>query len=36
MKAWQGQWRQSYNVVRFAEVWRILAATFHLNGALGQ
>jgi hypothetical protein len=27
------QWRQSYNVVRFAEGWRILAATFHL-GAL--
>src|SRR5215472_11693175 len=27
------QWRQSYNVVRFAEGWRILAATFHLNAA---
>ena len=30
------QWRQSYNVVRFAEGWRILAATFHLNTAPGQ
>jgi hypothetical protein len=30
------QWRQSYNVVRFGEGWRILAATFHLNAALGQ
>ncbi|WP_426608669.1 hypothetical protein [Bradyrhizobium sp. McL0616] len=29
------QWRQSYNVVRFAEGWRILAATFHLSAALG-
>jgi hypothetical protein len=29
-------WRQSYNVVRFPESWRILAATFHLNAALGQ
>jgi hypothetical protein len=29
------QWRQSYNVVRFAEGWRILAATFHLNAARG-
>jgi hypothetical protein len=29
------QWRQSYNVVRFAEGWRILAATFHLNAAVG-
>jgi hypothetical protein len=28
-------WRQSYNVVRFAEGWRILAATFHLNTAPG-
>jgi hypothetical protein len=27
------QWRQSYNVVRFAEGWRILAATFHLSAA---
>jgi hypothetical protein len=25
------QWRQSYNVVRFFEGWRILAATFHLT-----
>jgi hypothetical protein len=25
------QWRQSYNVVRFAERWRIQAATFHLS-----
>ena len=30
------QWRQSYNVVRFGEGWRILAATFHLSAALGQ
>jgi hypothetical protein len=30
------QWRQSYNVVRFAEGWLILAATFHLDTALGQ
>ena len=30
------QWRQSYNVVRFAEGWRILAATFHLNAAPGR
>jgi uncharacterized NTF2-like protein DUF6841 len=29
------QWRQSYNVIRFAEGWRILAATFHLNAAVG-
>jgi hypothetical protein len=29
------QFRQSYNVVRFAEGWRILAATFHLNAAPG-
>jgi hypothetical protein len=29
------QWRQSYNVVRFAEGWRILAATIHLNAAPG-
>jgi hypothetical protein len=27
------QWRQSYNVVRLAEGWRILAATFHLGAA---
>lgn len=27
------QWQQSDNVVRFAEGWRILAATFHLNAA---
>ena len=25
------QWRQSYNVVRLAQGWRILAATFHLG-----
>ena len=30
------QWRQSYNLVRFAEGWRILAATFHLSAAPGQ
>ena len=24
------QWRQSYNVVRFDEGWRVLATTFHL------
>ena len=30
------QWRQSYNVVRVAEGWRIMAATFHLNAAPGQ
>ena len=29
------QWRQSYNVVRFAEGWRILATTFHLSTAPG-
>jgi ketosteroid isomerase-like protein len=29
------QWRQSYNLVRFAEGWRILAATFHLSAAPG-
>lgn len=29
------QWRQSYNLVRFADGWRILAATFHLNAAPG-
>jgi hypothetical protein len=27
------QWRQSYNVVRFAEGWHILAETFHSNAA---
>src|SRR5262245_30645578 len=27
------QWRQSYNVVRFDEGWRILAATVHLSAA---
>ena len=27
------QWRQSYNVVRFAEGWRILVSTFHLSAA---
>jgi ketosteroid isomerase-like protein len=30
------QWRQSYNVVRFREGWRILAATFHLSVAPGR
>ncbi|QIG94809.1 MULTISPECIES: hypothetical protein [unclassified Bradyrhizobium] len=30
------QWRQSYNIVRFVEGWRILAATFHLDAALEQ
>ena len=30
------QWRQSYNVVRSAEGWRILAAIFHLSAAPGQ
>ena len=30
------QWRQSYNLVRFTEGWRILAATFHLSAAPGQ
>jgi hypothetical protein len=29
------QFRQSYNVVRIAEGWRILAATVHLNAAKG-
>jgi uncharacterized NTF2-like protein DUF6841 len=29
------KWRQSYNVVRFAEGWHILAATFHLGAELG-
>jgi hypothetical protein len=29
------KWRQSYNVVRFAEGWRVLAATFHLNATPG-
>jgi hypothetical protein len=29
------QWRQSYNVVRFAEGWRILATTFHLSAVPG-
>ena len=29
------QWRQSYNLVRFAEGWRILTATFHLSAASG-
>jgi Protein of unknown function (DUF3225) len=27
------EWRQSYNVVRFPEGWRILAAIFHLKAA---
>ena len=31
-----GQFRSSYNVVRFAEGWRILATTFHLSAAPGQ
>ena len=30
------QWRQSYNLVRFAEGWRILVATFHLNTPPGR
>ena len=30
------QFRMSYNVVRFDEGWRILAATVHLSAALGQ
>jgi hypothetical protein len=30
------QWRQSYNVVRFAEGWRILATTFHLSAVPSQ
>jgi hypothetical protein len=30
------QWRQSYNVVRFDEGWRILAATVHISAAPGQ
>ena len=30
------QWRQSYNVVRLAEGWRILVATFHLSTSVGQ
>jgi hypothetical protein len=25
------RWRQSYNLVRLAEGWRILAAIFHLT-----
>jgi hypothetical protein len=29
------QWRQSYNLVRVAESWRILATTFHLSAAPG-
>jgi hypothetical protein len=29
------QWRQSYNLLRFAEGWRILATTFHLSAAPG-
>jgi hypothetical protein len=29
------QWRQSYNVVRLAEGWRILVSTFHLSAAPG-
>jgi hypothetical protein len=30
------QWRMSYNVVRLAEGWRILVATFHLSTSVGQ
>lgn len=29
------QWRQSYNLVRFAVGWRILATTFHLSAIPG-
>ena len=29
------QWRQSYNLVRFPDGWRILATTFHLSGVPG-
>jgi len=30
------QWRQSYNLVRLTEGWRILVATFHLSSEVGQ
>jgi hypothetical protein len=30
------QWRQSYNLVRLTEGWRILVSTFHLSSAAGQ
>jgi hypothetical protein len=30
------QWRQSYNLVRLTEGWRILVSTFHLSSAGGQ
>ena len=30
------QWRQSYNLVRLTEGWRILVSTFHLSSAVGQ
>jgi len=30
------QWRQSYNLVRLTEGWRILVSTFHLSSAEGQ
>jgi ketosteroid isomerase-like protein len=30
------QWRQSYNLVRLAEGWRILVATFHLSSEVAQ
>jgi len=29
------EWRQSYNLVRLADGWRILVSTFHLNAAPG-
>jgi hypothetical protein len=29
------EWRQSYNLVRFPEGWRILATTFHLSAMPG-
>jgi hypothetical protein len=30
------QWRQSYNLVRFNDSWRILATTFHITRSPGQ
>ena len=30
------QWRQSYNLVRVTEGWRILVSTFHLSSAEAQ
>jgi hypothetical protein len=29
------EWRQSYNVIRLADGWRILVSTFHLSAAPG-